>query len=153
MLALNAQWIVVLVLGLLMVGLVIARMVVRTRAGAKPLTPELSATLEKLKPKVAPIRAERAVGDAINPEGAKGPGALALYKDELVFVHDAEQIRVALADITDTTQIRATSSMATVEHIVDAAPDYLLKVSWKGGSATFMVADPSSWQASIAGAR
>lgn len=151
--ALNAQWLIVLGLGVVVIGLMVARMIARARHGAKAPTAEQLASLDKLKPKTTPLRAERAVGDRVNPEGAQGEGALALYKDELVFVHDKEQIRVALGDITDTAQIRAVSSMSTVEHIVDAAPDYHLKVSWKGGSATFMVADAASWQASIAGAR
>lgn len=151
--ALNVQWVIVLGLGVVVLGLMIARMVMRAKQGAKPPTAQQLSELDKLKPKATPLRAERAVGDKINPEGAQGEGALALYKDELLFVHDQEQIRVALADITDTSQIRAVSSMGMVEHIVDAVPDYHLKVSWKGGSAVFMVADPASWQASIAGAR
>lgn len=128
----------------------IARMAVKAGGGAKPPTEEQIASLEKLKPKTTPIRAERAVGDKVNPEGAQGEGALALYADELVFVHDKEQIRVKIAEITDTTQIRALSSMDMFEHVLDRVPDYLLKITWKGGSATFMVADPGSWAASLA---
>jgi len=150
------EWVLVILLVVLIACVVLVarsilrRMVAKAVSGAKPPTEDQLAQLEKLKGKGAPIRAERAVGDKVNPEGAQGSGALALYSDELVFVHDKEQIRVKIADITDTTQIRALSAMDMSEHVIDAKPDYLLKISWKGGSATFMVADPGSWQASLA---
>ena len=60
-----------------------------------------------------------------------------------------------VVDAIRTTQLSANGKKILVYkgtnlHVIDAKPDYLLKISWKGGSATFMVADPGSWQASLA---
>ena len=76
-------------------------------------------------------------------------------KDELVFVRTAggEPWRLKLADLTDVTEIRAVSALDMAEDVVDTAPDYLIKVTWTGGSAAFAVKDATGWISAIAGAR
>jgi hypothetical protein len=148
-------------LGLIVLGCIVIVAVLVVRMGAKvikrarPLTPELTAALEKVLPKTAPLRGELAFGERENPETGRGAGGLALYKEEIVFVRKAggEALRVKLADLKDVTEIRAVSAMDASEDIVDTAPDYLLKLTWPGNEAAFVVHDSTDWVSAIAGAR
>lgn len=145
---------------LVALGAVIAALMIVRVAGRRAarrfgkLIPAMETALAKAAPGKSWVRAERAIGDVTNSDEAKGTGALALYADELVFRRvDGEPWRLKLADITDMTEIRAASALDMAEDMIDAAPDYMLKLSWKGGAATFVVEDVTAWTAAIAQAR
>jgi hypothetical protein len=134
--------------------LVFRRIAGRARVRASTnLTDEAAQALGKVRPGKSFVRAEMASGDPTNPEAAIGRGGLALFSDELVFVKDGKSWKLALADITDMVRIRAASAFDDAEAAVDAMPDYLLKLSWKGGAASFAVLDVDEWIAAIAGAK
>jgi hypothetical protein len=125
----------------------------RVRASAN-LTDEARDTLHGAVKGASFSKAEMVSGDSGNPDQAVGRGALALFPDQLAFALGEKIVwRLPLADLTDMTRLRSASAFDNTEAAVDALPDYLLKLSWKGGSASFAVLDVDEWIAAIARAK